>query len=637
MKKSLLYLAFVGCTLGTMSSCSDDKDPVILPPTITDVVKIYDGQKLELSLNGETVTGNPIVEILTDADKNVIIKLVNVIEGTKEFSIENATFDVLTKTYISKLTGEKTDNMLGLTVKVECLVEGDIMKVKVNTETVAETVVDATPIFNKMFKGTMSIFDPLSNQSVDMEQRIYLYKANGKGNETKFRVLIKNFNFGGANLGNIALDTIELKQRTTDIYAFKANDRKLKLGIINPDDKIEVTLNLNGVVTIPAEPENLNFNLDVVVPDLPAPVKVSFNGITTVESTTANIISVALEGSTEAIVDPLTTKNPYTFSVWSDTEANKLSFTPVFELSESASIASLTLKTADGNTEYKSGEAIDFSKIKNSKNDYLEVVIAAQDPNSTRTYKVVMNRLEALEQTKFTFNGQWNSNGQEGANFFEEPSGWSSSNTAAMFLNSLGMYPANTPYPITKEGAYAKVISVDTEGAFVLTVVPAVTAGTLFLGKFEVDIMNTLKSTKFGLPYRKEPVTLKGRFKYTAGPEYFMTKVEGQTVSKVPVKDKIDKGAINAVLYEVSNFDETLTGIDIYTSSKVVATAKMICETTNGFVDFSSNFEFVAGKSYDKTKKYKLAIVSSSSLEGDKFEGAPGSTLLIESLELIHK
>ncbi|MGL4805205.1 MAG: PCMD domain-containing protein, partial [Bacteroidales bacterium] len=382
---------------------------------------------------------------------------------------------------------------------------------------------------------------------------------------------------------------------------------------------------------------NLTFGLDVIVPDLPAPVKVSFDGTTTIESTTANITSVELTGNTEAIIDPLTTKNPYTFSVWSDTEASKLIFTPVFEMSEGASVASLTLKTADEDIEYKSGEAIDFSKIKNSKTDYLEVVIAAQDPNSTRTYKIVMDRLEALEQSKFTFGGEWSNNGQVGANFFEEPLGWSSSNTAAMFLKTLGKYPDNTPYPITKEGSYAKVISVDTEGAFILTVVPAVTAGTLFLGKFEVDIMNTLKSTKFGLPYRKEPVTLKGRYKYTSGPEYFMTKVEGQNVTKVPVEGKIDKGTINAVMYEVSNYNETLTGIDIYTSPKVVATAKMICESTAGFVDFSSNFEFVSGKSYDKTKKYKLAIVSSSSLEGDKFEGAPGSTLLIESLELISK
>jgi len=38
---------------------------------------------------------------------------------------------------------------------------------------------------------------------------------------------------------------------------------------------------------------------------------------------------------------------------------------------------------------------------------------------------------------------------------------------------------------------------------------------------------------------------------------------------------------------------------------------------------------------YDATKEYKLAVIFSSSKDGDKFSGAPGSILLIDNLEII--
>lgn len=634
MRKKLVGLMMLGCIMGTTFSCSDD-EKVILPPTIADVIKEYKNENLKIQLNGEALESNGSLEILQDEAGKVSVKLNNILPGAEQFILTDATYDVMTKAYVSKLTAETTDLHYGHTVNVECLVEGDVMNVAITTVAVEETKINAAPLFNKMFKGKMLITDPLSGMQVESEQRIYFYKANGKGHEEEFRVLIKNFDFGGINLGNITLDTIALKQRSEEVYAFEANDRKLKLPIIDPANPIEVSLNVKGSFVFEGDPKDLAMTLDVIVPDFPAPVAVKFDGSVTVESTTANITSISLTGNQDVILDPLTTKNPYTFKVWDDTDASKLVFTPVIELSEKASVKSIIAKFGSDSKEYKAGEAIDFSKMTNAVSDYVEIVIAAEDPNSTRTYKLKMDRLSALTDTKFTFGGEWTNNGQDGANFFEEPAGWASSNTAAMFLKTLSLYPEGTPYPITRQDKYAKVISVDTKGAFMFTVVPAVTAGSLFLGKFEVDIMNTLKSTKFGLPYRNKPASLKGRIKYTAGAEYFRTQVDGQTVTKVPVPGKVDKASVCGVLYEVANYDETLTGLDAYTSDKVVALAQHITENTNGFTDFTLNFTYK--KAYDPTKKYKFAIISSSSAEGDKFEGAPGSELLIESLEIVNE
>lgn len=634
MRKKLVGLMMLGCIMGTTFSCSDD-EKIILPPTVADVIKEYKNENLKIQLNGEALESNGSLEILQDEAGKVSLKLNNILPGAEELILPNATYDVMTKAYVSKLTAETTDLHYGYTVKVECLVEGDVMNVAIATEAVEETEVDAAPLFGKMFKGKMVINDPLSGNKFETEQRIYFYKASGKDHATKFRMMIKNFDFGGINMGNISLDTIKLNQRSEEVYAYSANDRKLKLPIIDPANPIEVTLNVSGSFVFEKDPKDLAMTLDVVVPDLPAPVKVKFDGSVAVESTKTDIKSFTLSGNNDVILDGVTAKNPFTFRVWDDTDESKLFFTPVIELVEKASVKSIVAKFGSESKEYKAGEAIDFSKMTNAASDYVEIVVAAEDPNTTRTYKLKMDRLSALTDTKFTFGGEWSNNGQTGDQWFEEPAGWASSNAAAMFLKTFGKYPAGTPYPITRMSPYAKVISVDTKGDFMFTVIPAVTAGTLFLGKFEVDLANTLKSTKFGLPYRNKPASFKGRIKYTAGAEYFRTQVDGQTVTKVPVPGKVDKASVCGVLYEVSNYDETLTGVDAYTSDKVVALAQHITDNTNGFADFSLSFTYK--KAYDPAKKYKFAIICSSSAEGDKFEGAPGSELLIESLEIVNE
>ena len=48
---------------------------------------------------------------------------------------------------------------------------------------------------------------------------------------------------------------------------------------------------------------------------------------------------------------------------------------------------------------------------------------------------------------------------------------------------------------------------------------------------------------------------------------------------------------------------------------------------------FEIPFEFL--KDYEEGAKYKLAIVCSSSKEGDLFKGAGGSTLILDELEVM--
>lgn len=43
------------------------------------------------------------------------------------------------------------------------------------------------------------------------------------------------------------------------------------------------------------------------------------------------------------------------------------------------------------------------------------------------------------------------------------------------------------------------------------------------------------------------------------------------------------------------------------------------------------------GDSFDAEQKYRFAIVCSSSKDGDKFWGAPGSKLWVDDIEVIYK
>ena len=103
---------------------------------------------------------------------------------------------------------------------------------------------------------------------------------------------------------------------------------------------------------------------------------------------------------------------------------------------------------------------------------------------------------------------------------------------------------------------------------YVLGMCPNITAGSLFLGSFDLGsaMGNPLKGTQFGIPYVGEPVKFSGWYKYTPGAEFYDKDgnvVEGQT----------DEFAIYALLYEAKGKDGkevTLTGIDINTSEYIV-------------------------------------------------------------------
>lgn len=237
---------------------------------------------------------------------------------------------------------------------------------------------------------------------------------------------------------------------------------------------------------------------------------------------------------------------------------------------------------------------------------------------------------------KFSFEEWENVPGSLWANEYDKPlptDVLATSAEGAAMLKLMGV----TTMPVyktddKKEGEYAiKLVTMDTS-AKANALVPAITSGSVFTGKFDMDFLEQGNYIAQDLVfYMIKPVVFKGWYKYTPGEKF----IDGTDVNNiVEVKDRIDECAIQAVLYKVDTDDEVLTGFDINTSEKRVAVAALSDKTAKvDYTYFEIPFEFL--KDYEEGAKYKLAIVCSSSKEGDLFKGAGGSTLILDELEVM--
>lgn len=163
-----------------------------------------------------------------------------------------------------------------------------------------------------------------------------------------------------------------------------------------------------------------------------------------------------------------------------------------------------------------------------------------------------------------------------------------------------------------------------------------IAAGNLFIGLFDASAASSaataLKATRFGKPFTKVPLRLKGWYKYTPGEVFTDEK-------KNPV-DRTDEFDIYAVFYEPTTEMPYLTGDNVLTDESIIALARISDRSPKSdFTQFEIPFVYRPGKVIDPDKlanfKYNLAIVCSSSIDGAYFRGAVGSTLIIDEFELI--
>ena len=620
MKKKLFYLFALICSMSLFIACSDDEKPEV-PPTVEDIVAEYSGDDLKLTVSGaETTEGAKIELAKGESTDKVTIILSNIVPGVEEFKIPNATFAAETRSmYISKLSGEMSDDVSGYNVKVEGTVDEKVLTADVTLTEIEGDIVNVTSFYKKVYRGDMNIDVSNIPNPVSMVQRVYIEKPYSykmeKRDTAMVKLHIKNFAFEDIALGDINVDTIPVVKRG-EVYGFEAKNRTIKL----QDPIGEVTANLKGTII----GENMALMLDIDALDM-LKVKVDFKGGTVVESQTVSMEEMTIEGT--AIVDQDKKPTSLTLKVWEGTPAKDLLLTPKYKVSDKGSIEYILLHVSGQDDvmltqdQIDGKKPIDFSVLK-GKDDYIKYRMQAEDPNVVKDYIIKVE----YWATNMTFDMKEWVDGN--------PKGLTSSNDAATLLPIVGVNLPEPGAPVkeTSDGA-ARITTFKTESTSPLAEmfgVPAITAGTLFTGTFKIETA-TLESTKFGVPYNKKPTTFKVIYKYVPGEQLYQ-----QNADKKTVADKIDgtdECSIAAYLYEVDSYSETLNGTNINISDKVVLKAELSDGTAKSdYQELTLPFKQVGNKTYDATKKYKLAIVCTPSKWGDQFKGGDLSSLYVKYL-----
>lgn len=457
------------------------------------------------------------------------------------------------------------------------------------------------------YKGSLDITVDGISMGNNIPKNISITKSAGN----KVNLELKDFVFMNIPLGTITLSNCEVKL-SGKTYSFDGNQTLTSL----PEAIGECLVEAEGTIVGQA----IALRLNITVKKLNQKVLVVYSGnkLSGSESAEAKILSFTFDSNVvteQPTIDE--TAGTIVFKVSSDATAEQLKLTPTIAISDKA-----VMMPATGVTQ-------DFSN--NNKVTY--TVIA--ENGTVKEYKAF---IEGTNTVAFYDFEEWGTYESDGVKYYDYPMPktiWASSAEGAMFLSFYGIQ--GTPIYKSedkKNGSFAvKMVTMDTS-EYANALVPAITAGSLYTGVFDLAAAMTdrLSSTKFGLAYTQKPLFFRGWYKYTPGTKY----IDGSDYQNIKTLDQTDQCAIQAVLYKITDDAEVLTGHDLNNSAKRVAVAQLADGTAKAeYTYFDIPFTYLNGQSYEAGAKYKLAIVCSSSKDGDTFKGAGGSTLLIDDFCIV--
>ena len=285
-----------------------------------------------------------------------------------------------------------------------------------------------------------------------------------------------------------------------------------------------------------------------------------------------------------------------------------LSLTPLITVTENATITPAP------------GVPMDFSHP-------VTFLVVSESGEWSRTYTVNVNNL--LTNPNFE---QWQGTGS-GNNFYETPVGWTSANSGVRIIHGMGVPSLEFPTVKTDmaySGNYA--VSLNTRQGGQTSLVPRLIAGSIFLGTMSNVTLQTLANplllTKFGIPYTEtssRPDSLIGYLRYTPGPTY--TDRDGNVIPGAT-----DSCSFYAILFEGT---EPLDGTNSSSSERIIAIAKYNYETPISSTTYTRiALPFVYHKEMPQNVTLQYSIIASSSAKGDLFQGAAGSQLLLDKVEI---
>ena len=170
-----------------------------------------------------------------------------------------------------------------------------------------------------------------------------------------------------------------------------------------------------------------------------------------------------------------------------------------------------------------------------------------------------------------------------------------------------------------------------------------IAAGSLFLGRFLVDFVmsDALKATRFGVPNGKEPVRITGWYKYKPGEKFtdlnmkvYPDRKDEASIYAVYYRNTDDKGESYTLDgHDVEDLDKVLDHPQVYKVARVAS-----LPATDTWTPWEMFFEGRdAPDDIIAAQGFNLALVFSSSKYGAQFEGAIGSTLYVDEIEVSYE
>lgn len=215
---------------------------------------------------------------------------------------------------------------------------------------------------------------------------------------------------------------------------------------------------------------------------------------------------------------------------------------------------------------------------------------------------------------------------------------WDSGNKGSATILG-GQGPEAYPTRSIAEGYSGKGVCLTTlsAGSFGQLMHKPIAAGNLFIGEFDVNYVfdDPLESTVFGTPVNLAPTSIRGYYKYTPGATF--TDAAGATV-----EGRTDEANIYAIFFR--NEDENgntvkITGKNDKTSPYIVRRAQVTSmPPTTEWAPFELTFDDGAVDPQALANYgYSISIVFSSSKTGGTFEGAVGSTLIVDEVQVTYE
>lgn len=270
----------------------------------------------------------------------------------------------------------------------------------------------------------------------------------------------------------------------------------------------------------------------------------------------------------------------------------------------------------------------------NNYNHEIPLTVTSQDEEVTKTWTVYTDKpVEVqIDNSEFELWGEFKN--INGGTYTIDPTpgagyGWGTANLELLGIGVLGTMPVERA-----DGTLAAEMTTSEQNTILKGYIVA--AGTLYTGLFNLNInyiTQPRKMTKFGIPYTARPTSFSMEVKYAPGAQ--MKQATADDKGKYSIHDiaGVDKAHIWVELLQWSgsgaiDYDGSEGAADI----TVLGRAELVIDGANNpYKEWSKiTLPMVYNPQYADITPTHIAVVMSSSKDGDKFIGAIGSKLSVD-------